>query len=481
MHVTIRKLAALLILFCFLLVPVAGFSQETADEVPESKEEPAPPKRNIFVDAGYASLGILTSNVFLNLMARLGNQSYANATFESIWRNISHNNWFWEDGDRFLVNQFGHPYQGSTYFASARANGFNFYESLLFAPFGSVMWEIFMEPEPSINDFITTTIGGIALGEMLHRLFLEVDSPSVWAAIGSFFISPLSGFSKIYNRPSRESGGGNIYEASVRIGAEKTFAFFPSHKEEADSWKYPGGHINVNVVYGNPFVQESKTPYEHFELYAGFTTNTASYHAAVVSDGYLFSFNPVKTDTAFTSTGLSMHFDFFNATNDLIDNLGYGNIQFSSDAVGWTVKHKYCFSESSYFETKAHANVIFWGNSMYNGEYISNDYWVQLGNTAGTYGMGENVKLFFTLFHKKAGRLELAAHGYHIFSIPVTSKHSTGNVFFAFGSLDYCFPLGSIVGIGAKGTFWGLFGFYDSADHVKRFLASSSLYLRFTL
>jgi len=472
----IQKPAVLLILYYFLSASAMGFSQEA-----EANEETAPPERSLFADAGYATLGVLTSNIFLNLNARMGEQPYANMTFQLMWDNLSHNNWIWEDGDRFLINQFGHPYQGSTYFASARINGFNFFESIPFAPFGSVMWEVLLELKPSINDFITTTIGGAALGEMLHRLFLEVDSPSIGGTIGGFLISPLGGFNKIYNRRPRESGGGNIFEASVKTGIEKSFAFFPGHEKQEDSWNNPGGNININVVYGNPFIQESKTPYKHFELFAGFTTNTDSYHAAIISDGYLFSYNPVHTEKAFTSTGLSMHFDFFNATNDLIDNLGFGNIQFSSSAIGWAVKYKYCFSESSYFETKAHAAIVLWGNSMYSGEYSTDDFWVSLGRNRNAYGMGENIKLFFTLSHKKAGKLELAALGYHIFSFPVTERHSAGNVFFIFGSLDYCFPLGKIMGVGAKGSFWGLFGLYDSADNLSRFLVPNSLYIRFTL
>ena len=476
----IQQLAAFLVFICFLLTPALSFSQET--EATEEIEEPAPPQRNLLVDAGYATLGVVVSNVFLNLSSRMGKQGFSDTTFDSTWYNISHNNWFWEDGDRFLVNQFGHSYQGSTYFASARINGFGFYESMLFAPLGSLMWEIVLEIEPGVNDLITTTIGGIALGEMLHRIFLEVDSPSVWGTIGSFLVSPISGFNKVYNRSPRETGGGNIYEASVKTGVEKAFAFFRGHQEQADSWKYPGGHVNVNVVYGNPFVQNSKTPYEHFELYAGFTTNTASYQAAVISDGYLFSYNLAQTEKAFTSTGLTMHFDFFNATNDLIDNLGYGNIQFSSNAIGWAVKHQYRFSPNSYIEAKAHAAVVLWGNSMYNDDNEDpHNISLDLQNNFGTYGMGENIKLLVTFFHNKAGKLDFAVHGYHIAALPVTGKHSTGNVFFVSGSLDYCFPLGRKLGIGAKGTFWGLFGLYHSAENVSRVMATSSLYCRFTL
>jgi len=474
-NITTRKKVALLILFCFLPVSTVVFSQEE-----ETVEEAAPQKRNIFVDAGYAGIGIIVSNVFLNLNSRMGNQSFAEITFEDIWRNLSTNRWFWEDGDRFLVNQFGHPYQGSTYFASARVNGFSFYESIPFTSVGSIMWEVFLEPEPSINDLITTSVGGIALGEILHRLFLEVDSSqSIGAIIGGFFISPLSSLNKIYNRPAREKGGGNIYSLSVRTGVEKSFAFFKNHEDQEDSWLYPGWHINTNVVYGNPFIQQSKTPYEHFELYFGFTTNLSSYHAAVISDGYLFSiYNPMQTDKVFTSTGLTMHYDFYNATNDLIDNLGYGNIQFSSSAIGWALKSKRLFSENSAMEIKTHAALIIWGNSMYNAnEDNEKEYWVSLGNNRNTYGMGENIKFSFALSHNKAGRLEIAAYGYHIFAIPVNQDFSTGNVFFIYGSLNYDLPLGKIIGIGAKGTFYGLFGLYDSAENVNRMLVSSCLYL----
>ena len=477
MNNLIWKLTTLLISFCFLLVSTGVFSQET-----ETEEESAPPERNLAADTGYAALGIITSNIFLNLGARFGDQPYANTTFKSMKNNIVHWRWFWEDADRFMVNQFGHAYQGSTYFASARVNGFSFYESIVFLPLGSIMWEAFLEPDPSINDNISTTMGGTVMGEMLYRLFLEVDSSSsVLALIGGFLVNPISSFNKIYNRPPRATGGGNIYNLSVRSGVEKSFAFFSGSKEEENSWKYPGGHVNVKVVYGNPFVQHSKTPFEHFELYAGFTTNFDTYNAAVVSDGYLYSFSLVHTDTTSVSTGLNMHFDFFDVTNSVVDNAGYGNIQFCSSAVGWAVKHKYRLSEKSYLENKAHAAAILWGNSMYNADDESAMVWdTAFGNTRGTYGMGENIKLFFTFFHEKAGELEIAAHGYHVFAIPVNKRHSTGSVLFLNCSLSYDFPLGKIIGIGTKGTFWGLLGLYNSADNVNRYVVSNCLYVRFS-
>jgi len=477
MKVMVRVFASIIV-FCLFLLPTNGFSQET--ETTETIDVFSPPKRNIFNDALYAAIGVTSTNLFLNYGNRLANASFANLTFQDIWDNIyADPDWMWEDGDRFHVNQIGHAYLGAAYFASARVNGFNFYQSIPAVFLGGVMWEMIFEPEPSYNDVVSTTISGMAFGEMLYRLFLEVDSsPSFGAKIGGFFLSPTSSHNKIYNRAG-ESGGGNIYDLTLKLGAEKSFAFFPKHEEHEKSWKYPGGHIDVNVVYGDPFIQQSKKPYDHFELFTGFTMNNASYHATIISDGYLYSINPTDTEKKSTSTGLSMHFDFFDASNDLKDNVGYGNIPFCSNAIGWTLKHIYNFSEKSHLEIKTHVNAILWGASMYDGDFSKTDYWVNMKDTHCSFGVGENVKLSFSLVHKKVGRLDINAYGYHIFAIPVTKDHSKGNVFFLYSSLSYDFPFKERVGLGIKETFWGLFGIYDLTENVNRKLLSSGLYLWF--
>jgi len=490
MKVTIREFIALLILFCFLLLPINGFSQETETEVEpqpsapmesEEKEIVITPKVNHFNDAVYAIMGVTSTNVTLNYANRLANASFANMTFKDIWDNIyADPDWMWEEGDRFHVNQVGHAYLGGVYFASARVNGFNFYQSIPAVFLGAVMWEVIFEPEPSYNDVISTTLSGMAFGEMLYRLYLEVDSkPSLGAKIGGFLISPSSSQSKIYNRYVRETGGGNIYDLKLRIGADKSFASFRGNEEHNNSWKYPGGHIDVDVVYGNPFLQQSKKPYDHFDLFAGFNMNNSSYHAAIISDGYLYSINPEETDKKITSTGLGMHFDFFDASDDFKNNEGTGNICFSSSALGWTLKHKYLISDKSHLEIKTHINAVLWGASTYNG--VGVDLWGSDFDANSSFGMGENIKLSFSLEHKKAGRLDLNVYGYHFFSIPLTEKHSKGNVFFLYGSLNYDLPFTEKAGIGVKETCWWLFGMYNSANDVNRRLLSSCLYfwLRF--
>jgi hypothetical protein len=477
----VRRRAVLLLILLTTGIAVPAFSQSES----VFSDLPQKTKTNWAADLFYSLFDLNSSNLALNLGGRLAGNSYYNTTFGSIAENIYPGSWYWENGDRFLINQFGHPYQGSTYFASARINGFNFYQSIPFALFGSFQWETMYEMDSSINDLVSTTVGGVFLGEMLHRLFLEIDeSPSAGAKIGSFFVSPVGRFNAMHHRPKRENGGNNIRSVMLKAGFEKSFPQFTGHQAEADSWRYPGGYLGVNVVYGDPFTQESRKPYRHFELGVDFTTNIDSYNMQLLSDGYIFSFDPSYADRSssasirktHTSTGLTAHFDLFNVSNDIKDNVGYGNIQFSSNAVDWTVKHAITFSEQVSLSVKAHAGFVLWGASMYNNDIMSDTY---LDNTRNTYGMGENLKLFFTVSLKKGGTLEFAATGYHIFNLPVTDTHSGGNVYFINCSVACGIPFTERVGIGAAFRYWNLCGLYDAADNVYRSQMAASTYTSF--
>ena len=74
----------------------------------------------------------------------------------------------WEfDDNNFNTNQFAHPYHGNINFNTARSNGLDYWSSIPFAALGSLIWEYFGEiHRPSLNDYISTTVGGIALGEL---------------------------------------------------------------------------------------------------------------------------------------------------------------------------------------------------------------------------------------------------------------------------------------------------------------------------
>ena len=131
------------------------------------------------------------------------------------------------DRDPFLVNQLGHPYQGSMYHGFARASGLDFWEGLGYTFLGSAMWEIAGETTPpSRNDQINTGIGGAFLGEALFRmanLVLERggEMRPLWRELAAAAISPPLGFNRFafgdrFRRvfPSRAP----IYFARTQVG-----------------------------------------------------------------------------------------------------------------------------------------------------------------------------------------------------------------------------------------------------------------------
>ena len=129
---------------------------------------------------------------------------FVGAEYESNLRSIRRNlrgSWA-VDRDPFLVNQLGHPYQGSMYHGFARSAGLGYWEASAYTFLGSAFWEIAGETTPpSRNDQISTGIGGSFLGEALFRmanLVLEHDNiPRGWREIAAAALSPPTGFNRL--------------------------------------------------------------------------------------------------------------------------------------------------------------------------------------------------------------------------------------------------------------------------------------------
>ncbi len=87
----------------------------------------------------------------------------------SFWDNLTEG--FTYDDNEFRTNQLIHPFNGATYYNSARANGIGFWGSSAMSIAGAFVWECCGETHPmSFNDMISTGIGGIARGEVSYRI-----------------------------------------------------------------------------------------------------------------------------------------------------------------------------------------------------------------------------------------------------------------------------------------------------------------------
>ncbi|WP_245529965.1 DUF3943 domain-containing protein [Anaeromyxobacter dehalogenans] len=156
---------------------------------PRPSPHPLPPGANVFLPAAESAAVTLA---MMGWNRWVGEAPWADITGDSIGRNLR-SAWVLDD-DQFWINQFGHPYQGMWSMTAARSAGLGFWGSTPYTIASSLVWEIAGETEPpSINDQITTPIGGIVLGEVLFRLagILRGDGRNPWRELGAGLLAPM--------------------------------------------------------------------------------------------------------------------------------------------------------------------------------------------------------------------------------------------------------------------------------------------------
>jgi hypothetical protein len=243
-----------------------------------SAQTPTPPSDGRACDAcPPRSVGkaLLQTTLLVNVPYELANlirgQVTAKITPETWWANMKQG-WVW-DLDDFVVNQIGHPYQGSNYFNTGRANGLSFYESAAVTAFGSATWEYFGETNhASLNDFVNTTLGGIALGEMFHRVGWLVRNTRatgrarLWSEIGATAIDPLTGINRFFSGDaSRVTDKPADLVPSSLNGIFSAGALWRGTNTKAiDAAGDP--FLEMDLLYGDPTVGRSRTPYDAFTV-----------------------------------------------------------------------------------------------------------------------------------------------------------------------------------------------------------------------
>lgn len=192
------------------------------------------------------------------------------------WYDNLQNAWKWDD-NAFLNNQFSHPYHGNLYFNSARANGYSFWGSALWPFAGSAMWELFGEAwAPAPNDFLNTSLGGIALGEMLYRASSVVldntatGSERVFREIGATILNPIRGFNRLVRgemndisqnppewRPSFVQAALDVGYRRISDGGATDFGRDVSSE---------GGYLQFRLYHGNLLDEVTGKPFAHFQV-----------------------------------------------------------------------------------------------------------------------------------------------------------------------------------------------------------------------
>jgi len=383
---------------CFLII-CAGIQ---AQEAQENSREYKPREQKLYFDIPLTIGEITLINLAGNGAWRLWGPDKESAyfTLDSMATNFNPHVWTHEEGlggDNFLTNQFFHAYAGGMYFASARSNNLNFYYSMLFSTFGSLQWEILGESEsPATNDLITTAFGGITVGEILYRLYVEFNKGGVGGKIGSTLLSPTGRITDAIRGYGPDESPSKIKRSSLVIGFSCINAGFFEDNEKTGSWSRPGGFLFQEIIYGDPFTARSKTPYDQFDLNLTLTFGfPIVYNFTVITDGYLASWLLEDNLTDQASNGITLNFDHY-VTNEgtFIDlNTGRDNHNFSAHSLDYSIKWRHVMSSSWEFSLKTHLGFTPWSVANYNGGVDKDDY--------NLYLLGFNVKLFLELRQMK--------------------------------------------------------------------------------
>ena len=320
------------------------------------------------------------------------------------------------DNSWFFTNQILHPYQGSMYFNSARENGLSFWESVPFSASGSLMWEYFLETgNPSINDLITTTLGGIALGESSYRLtelllnYKGSGYKRVMAEAVSGLINPISGTYRLIN--------GQIGTRSAMIhrpyyDIEIQNGIVMKTSEGYDTFKIPSLNLGAWIQYGNLHDStDTYMPYDYFNYSLSLNVNPDEPTGTIFMKANIFGKSLYLAQQKRFVAGVFQHFDY-------IENFTY---KYASNSLGVGIEGAFGSQGPLTLEYTAHLLGTALGviNSKITKKELGTDY---------SYGQGWGVKNSFAIKYKTLGRVSATYNKYYQYTLRGFDSYNTVDV-----------------------------------------------------
>jgi hypothetical protein len=309
---------------------------------------------------------IIGLNLALGTFNRYATKSeFAYISFETIKENFNHG--FGWDADAFVTNMFAHPFHGSIYYNLARSSGYNYWQSLGMAAFGSWQWEFFMENEPpAINDWIQTSMGGSMLGELFYRLSsLIIDESAhgwnrAWREISVALFNPGRAFNRLIHGRTCRHNTLKLYEKEPHYGEIAL-----GMNNVADGTNFEAGASNLlmtfDYIYGQPFVTKRRKPFDFFRLNVGVNFWDQPILGFLDSYGLLFGRNVTYQKRHKFLVGIFQHFDYMN--NNVYEVGG--------TSIGGGVLYRFPKVREAELVNSLHLGVILMGgsNSIYAKEF----------------------------------------------------------------------------------------------------------------
>jgi len=209
------------------------------------------------------------------------------------------------------------------YYNAGRSNGYNYWQSAAFTTAGSWMWEYLMETHnPAPNDWATTTLGGIALGEMLYRFSSLVlnnhstGSSRVFREIGATALSPIRGLNRGLAGQWNDVGENpddwrtdfirGRFEVGWRVVGD-------SVQIESDDFREHFVIFAFEVDYGDPHDVDIDRPFDFFELRGSVVSNENKPLTTLFLTGLLTRWDLRNTDRSDLRLGILHDYTYINS------------------------------------------------------------------------------------------------------------------------------------------------------------------------
>lgn len=346
------------------------------------------------------------------------NEDFAKISFHSIKNNLK-TGFVW-DNDQFSTNLFAHPYHGGLYFNSARSHGMSFWESIPYSFCGSLMWETTCEIEPpAINDLMATTFGGVCIGEVTNRISnLVYDDRQrgfkrfLREFLGTI-ICPIKELNRIISGDAwRVRGKYYKYHDYEKLPID--FSISAGYRYLADNNSLFRGegnpYVNLNLVYGDPFKEETNKPYDYFttDLTFGLSSNQpliTSVHLL----GRLWGAHVLENEDMKVQFGIFQHFNYYDSqpVKDGTSEVPYRISEAASIGPGLLCSYPTIGNLTKLYQSIFLDGIILGGSLTDYYNVIDRDY---------NMGSGYSVKLKTLMEFDKVGRLQFGADYYRIFT-----------------------------------------------------------------
>ncbi|MDR2385728.1 MAG: DUF3943 domain-containing protein [Tannerella sp.] len=468
-----------MILLCKMF-PSSVFAQNPSDTIVRNIVKQSFPLKTA-VRPWTAASEIIGLNIGIWAFDRYAlNGDYAKITDESLKENLKHK--FLWDNDNFGTNMFAHPYCGGLYFNATRANGLSFWQSIPYAVGGSYFWEVFCEKQPpSLNDMIATPLGGIALGEMTHRISHRIidESRRGWGRFGCELIAGIISPMDLLNRLL----SGDAWRYRPRINSENESSFpempftvnfsaynrFMTDFDENRSNTHPA--LSAGIVYGQPFTEDARTPYDYFtaEVDVNIIGNQPLLSGISIT-GLIWGKEWQKNGNNWLA-GIFQHYDYYNSKP--VIKGGKIPYQFAETvSFGGGLLFRKQVDKNS-INSSLHANLVLLGANESDYFYLdSRNY--NIGNgysikSSGTYSFGKrwdntfSLKLYHIFTSKGYGSADAERNGLPEKANPdyANVQGNKGNTLLGMISLNIGFQLSCKIRLSAEQCFYFRNSHYD--------------------